>query len=107
MSDAVLGRARELLAQGWTQGTFARDAHGEHVYTMSEDAVVFCPVGALYRAGVELNDHQGWQDGFNRLFGEVGNVASWNDRCDHEDVLHMFDMLLLETQVDAIWQVAA
>ena len=45
----VLRDARDLLAQGWTQGTSARNIDGEPVGVSSLDAVSFCASGACRR----------------------------------------------------------
>ena len=47
----IVESARALIAtpEAWTQGEFARDAHGEPVSWRSPKAVQFCLWGALNR----------------------------------------------------------
>lgn len=53
---AIIARAAELIAtpDRWTQEVLARDASGQPVSELSEDAVRFCAAGAVVRAEVEL-----------------------------------------------------
>ena len=97
----IIERARALIAtpQMWTQGEFARDAHGEPVNWRSPKAVQFCLWGALNRAAyamtgdryrsVGLADHAAaaLRDGATSLSGV-------NDRGTHAEVLALFDAYL-------------
>lgn len=47
-------RAAEVIAQGWTRGTAARDADGQKVRSTSPQATRWCVVGAVDRALYEL-----------------------------------------------------
>ena len=58
-----LRAARELVAQGWCQGTMARNAEGERVGTADDTACQWCLVGALRHAAVELLDEAIHQHG--------------------------------------------
>lgn len=51
---AVLSRARELIAKGWTRGNAAKDEHGEAVAPLSEQACTFCAYGAITRSTYDL-----------------------------------------------------
>ena len=50
----LLLRAAEVIAQGWTRGTAARDADGQKVRSTAPQARAWCVVGALDRAFYEL-----------------------------------------------------
>jgi hypothetical protein len=50
----ILVRAAELVEQGWTRGTAARDACGQKVRSTSPQATAWCVVGAVDRAVYEL-----------------------------------------------------
>ncbi len=54
MQQKILTRAAELLAQGWTRGTAARDAQGQPVQSTAPAAAAWCVVGAIDRALYEL-----------------------------------------------------
>src|SRR5260370_130791 len=54
MHQKILLRAAELVAQGWTRGTAARDADGQKVRSTAPPATVWCVVGAVDRALYEL-----------------------------------------------------
>lgn len=51
-TTALLIRARGFLERGWCQGAAARNAEGESVSALSEDAVAWCAVGAMEVAGL-------------------------------------------------------
>ena len=69
-TNAILGRASDLIKRGWTQGKMARDAHGNVTTSVSPNAARFCLVGAVRRAafdvtGVDVatvDDGSGWFD---------------------------------------------
>ena len=103
----VLCRAKEILEQGWTQGTYARDEHGVEADWASPEAVTFCSVGAVYRATSELEPDR-TSDVFDPLrwlaraallrhvLGKHGvNTVGFNDHPDRtqEEVVAVFDEL--------------
>lgn len=47
---AVLRAARELVARGWNQGSYAVDAEGRRTAWGGDDAVAWCAVGATHRS---------------------------------------------------------
>ena len=51
----VLVEARELISNGWTQGTYSRDAQTYSVDPVSESASCFCILGAIRRVEA-IND---------------------------------------------------
>lgn len=53
---AVLERARDLIAAGWTQDEDARDGNGRARLFSSEVATCFCISGALSRAAFDLGN---------------------------------------------------
>jgi len=77
----ILKEARELIAKpnGWTQGTYARNADGLIVYPNSHHAVCFCTWGAL----IAVDEHQeSFQpDGAQPALDDVtnGNFVAFND----------------------------
>ena len=54
----ILRQAAELVDLGWTQGKLARTASHEPTSFSDEDAVKFCPYGAMSRAGHELGNRR-------------------------------------------------
>ena len=97
----IVERARALIArpQAWTQGEFARNAHGEPVSWRSAAAVQFCIWGALNRAAFEMTgdryrsvplaDHAA-----AALRRGVASLSRTNDGGTHAEVLALFDNYL-------------
>ena len=58
MIQEIFKKTRSLVAKGWTQGAYARDANGRWSVSIDDpEAVYFCITGALSRACVEsVND---------------------------------------------------
>jgi hypothetical protein len=54
MHQKLLLRAAELVEQGWTRETAARDADGQKVRSTALQATAWCMVGAVDRALYEL-----------------------------------------------------
>jgi hypothetical protein len=54
MHQKLLLRAAELVEQGWTRETAARDADGQKVRSTALQATAWCVVGAVDRALYEL-----------------------------------------------------
>ena len=56
----ILKKTKELIYDpaNWIQGTFAKNAIGEHESTYSEKAVCWCPVGAMMRVTKDLPFHE-------------------------------------------------
>jgi hypothetical protein len=54
MTKEIIKLARELVAQGWTQKAWARDAAGNGVSTFNDKAVSFCAIGAICAASERL-----------------------------------------------------
>lgn len=86
----VLTEARELVRKGWTQGAFARDVKGKPCIVYTQEAVTFCPTGAMARSSV------GMGPSFVLAFGVFmesieGSVHDWNWISTHEEVLAHFD----------------
>ena len=53
-TKAILTRAKELIEQGWTQKTSARNSNGKIRSAYDSDACQFCMIGAIDRAAFEL-----------------------------------------------------
>ena len=85
--------ARKLIEQGWTQGTYARDANGEDVDATDDRAVCWCSYGAIVRAYDE--DFEAAEAARDVLRAAVGTkyAASWNDAPERTqaEVLQAFD----------------
>ena len=56
----LLVATRQLLATGWTQRRYARNANGLPVDHLSKDACKWCVTGALHRASVDLFSTYEW-----------------------------------------------
>ncbi len=87
----ILVEARGYIAQGWTQGAYARDAHDLPRDGAHPDAVCWCMYGALHRAeGPEL-----YRPDVRDLLSEIVRepLDEWNDDEDrkHAEVLAAFD----------------
>lgn len=70
-------RARELIREGYTKETFARNSAQAPVDEMHKDAVCYCAVGALRKAVAEKHGYE-WDDEMRvSLFGpEAGMVLA-------------------------------
>lgn len=106
---AIVRRAIELIEQGWTQFSMARDANGRRVLPPYNDAASFCASGAIARATYEVHGYgpklssttdaltDRWAV-FNHIRTYIGTntVASWNDDRTRtkEDVLKVFETVL-------------
>lgn len=93
----ALEKARALIAQGWTKGSFARDASGIARNARSHSAVSFCAIGALIHAvtpsdyfqSLECEDllDQALPDGYEE------GIICYNDAegRTQEDILALYD----------------
>lgn len=55
----IFKNTRNLVAKGWTQGTYARDANGNPSKTLDDpEAVCFCISGAMSRACFDAVDDE-------------------------------------------------
>ena len=59
MPNKILVRSLELIESGWTQGTYARDAVGIPVPSVSPEACSWCSAGAQFKAIWELSPGPG------------------------------------------------
>lgn len=88
----VLIDARKLIEkpENWCQGWVARAADGSMRTSDSDDAVSFCMVGAITRAGG--GDDFATTDKYRRLMlGESVSFGDFNDTHTHAEVLAAFD----------------
>lgn len=102
----IVERARALIAtpQTWTQGEFARDAHGEPVSWRSPKAVQFCLWGALNRVAYEMTGDRYQSVGLAdhaaaALRDGVRSLSGVNDRGTHTEVLALFEKYLQKNAV--------
>ena len=93
----LLMKAREMIGgpDAWTQGVSARDGADNKVVPWSDEAVCFCPLGALDGARLSFgNDHVPYYAVLERLSAQMDHgIVGWNDAQErtHEDVLAAFD----------------
>jgi hypothetical protein len=100
----IFKKARQLVANGWTQSTPARSANGTVCFYGDEDATHFCAVGALFRA---VNDNvEGEDERFKeklkismKLSEQLPSnisIPTWNDDKNRkqEEVLDLFDKII-------------
>lgn len=97
----VLVAARDLIVkrENWTQGAYARDRLGDRTNSEGGEAVCWCAVGAIRRAIRLAGVH--WCEGGSDIYltarGALRrqmydlDVAVFNDRSEHADVLDAFD----------------
>ena len=95
-TNALLVRARALVARGWCRGALARNLLGWHVRPDSRRAIYWCANGALIAAAVTgSHSGQGHYLAASRLKGAIPDaegIAAFNDRQKTvEPVLAAFD----------------
>lgn len=101
INDTVnyLTSMRELLVQGWHQGSTGQDVSGRSISAMDGDAVSWCMIGAYLRADVDL-DNKGLDRVFFLIVRKIGtdNVAHWNDEPGRtkEEVLAALDSIIAD-----------
>jgi hypothetical protein len=85
VKEVLLNAAKLLEEKGWTQRTYARDKHGFSTVSTDDDAVCFCAIGAINRAGFELKDYEETLRleavaVLSESLGEFDNsISQWND----------------------------
>jgi hypothetical protein len=97
----VLMGARELIKdpKHWTRGCFARDSHNRECGWHGPEAYMFCAYGAIKRAAHDIDPTNHIAMTFLaeqyciRLVPR-GELAHFNDRVRHADVLELFDKVL-------------
>ena len=103
--------AKDLITapENWSKGAYARDANDVSVEPHSDDAVKFCPKGALYsirsdytygyvcRAGMYL--HEALPPCDEKPYA---HVMDFNDRAEtcHADIIALFDSAIVAVHVD-------
>lgn len=72
----VLLRAADILAKrgAWTQGAFAKSTLGNNVDAKNPEAVCYCLLGAIMKAGGRVHENN-----VMKKFLKVENLANWND----------------------------
>lgn len=101
---AVLIRTRELVAQGWTQGAWARDARGAAVQWFDPNACEWC-LGGAFKKALSLDRRPGEHQIGGLLFlgslmwGEpnIQKATDWNDYPGRaqDEVLALLDKVLV------------
>jgi hypothetical protein len=94
----VLIAARELISvpERWTKSAYARSADGRPIGpcgVASQDAVCWCPVGAVDRLVEDGTDLAAYALDYLQMVVGGGRVANWNDAQErtHAEVLAAFD----------------
>lgn len=92
----ILEKARELISveSRWTQGSYAKDGNGEGTFPWGEDAVCFCALGAIKKAGDFRNDCSEPALFLGRVLRDRTGFVSideYNDSHSHADILSLFD----------------
>lgn len=79
--EVLLGAADLLERTGWTQGSWARNAHGIAVLPSAGDAVRFCALGALARTRSESTDWWAMIDALHEYVAgaDYCSIGRWND----------------------------
>lgn len=92
---AILKAARDLIAkpENWTQGAYAKRSDGRETLPSDPDAVCFCSVGAIFKAGSS-------EFGFSEIMpkeirdafgvGRENHLVRLNDGSTHSEVLDLF-----------------
>ena len=79
--DTLKG-ARDLVAQGWTKGVFARDAADHAVTAVNGKAVCWCASGAILwmRGGDFFVDHDRKSaEALFKIAAGTRSISTWND----------------------------
>ena len=97
MTKLVLKKVREIIENGWTQGSYARNQNGYSVAETSSDACCWCLSGALWKLDDSHDTSQARQlleegcqkNGFN-------GIATFNDypQTTKQDVLNLIDSVM-------------
>lgn len=110
----IIKKARETIAkpENWTRGAMARDRQGNPARADSAEACAWCSVGALHHAiyleteveghsAILLANAMAWLNMPIWATDPASNLARFNDRHTHADVLANFDKAIarLEREV--------
>ncbi len=81
VAGGILRDAADLIEPegAWTQNDFARDSAGNSINVHDDNAVCFCALGAIRKAG-DCWTYHGQEEAVANLQEHVGHpVAIWND----------------------------
>ena len=88
-------RNKILKPQNWTQGTEARDTHGNWVSPFSPYATQFCLAGAAISLNIPIGDLPGI---LSKAIGEpVNSITEFNDNSEHHKVVKALDIAISQT----------
>jgi hypothetical protein len=90
LEKELIVKAIDYIKKGWTKGACARNAKGRAVGTCDEEAVAWCPIGAIDAAYPHMFEYR---DACKRLQRVVGmSIDIWNDvpKRTKEEVLAAF-----------------
>lgn len=95
----ILKAARAKLAQGWTQGAFARDADGLPVNVCHPKATCWCITGAFRSLPPEADFMQARIALKSSLSGDP-QLSEWNDvrGRTQADVIELFDHVIAKLE---------
>lgn len=104
---AILKAARAKIEkpENWTQGVFARNAHGLLTGPHFSDAACWCALGAVKAA---LPDHYTGYSKMRELLSAAcppgGDIVDFNDDLSttHADILAMFDRAIAAEEAKAV-----
>lgn len=85
---ALLRKARDLIAQGWTQLTPARDRLGEPCSPHSIGAVRWCITGAVDRALGRYGHFHHYLDALSALFPNSSDTGADSAAIRYNDLPH-------------------
>lgn len=93
-SVEVLRAARAKIEIGWTQGSYARDKHGNRVSEISPLATCWCLLGACcaqFEGAIIINEHAVTR--FLQFATGCSKLEAWNDTNGRTagEVLSAFD----------------
>ena len=103
----ILGKSYIDTPEKWTQRLYARDTKGHGAAVMSDNAVCFCSIGALYKAN-RVMKHYNSESATQYLQTAIdgkhpGALMQFNDSHTHEQVMQAWDKainLALEYESD-------
>ena len=100
LKPKILKDAAYLVSKGWCHGSYARDGNGDSVEFTSDDACMFCAMGAIQKASFsavsDMTD--AWQVcefclhelfkhlRLHKISSEAITIAKWNDSSNQEEV---------------------
>lgn len=110
--STTLKVARDIIAKenAWCQGARAKNRDGMDVAVMSDSAITFCSLGAIYRAvgseDVNIDQHRAIMDAALNDITKIRvdernmNFVGYNERYKHADIIKVFDVAIAKAETD-------